>query len=307
MTGKRSASSSGVTFSGRSRARSSAHARGGRHAGRARGALHVDLLVPLGELTAQVLLVEEAALLEEGALDPADQILDGALLPRAIRPAHLDAEPQVEDDPGEGRIPLGDHAVAPPGERHGLRSIEHRQQRHPTDGGEVIDERAHQRLDPLDRRPATPAPSASTSAARRRSGPAGPSRCRSARRPRRSRAARTRPAAPRSAPAALRALARPHRRDERVERALAARVAGEPRPAQQLHGQDVGLPGELGDEQVAERLDLRGSADPAATPAPAPCRASSPPAQPRRAARCLARRRPAWPPPRRVCPARRST
>ena len=91
MTGKRSARSSGLILRGRSRARSSAMR--ARYARGARGALDIELFVPLGELPAQVLLVEETSLLEERPLDPADQVLDRALLPwalgrRALKSSH---------------------------------------------------------------------------------------------------------------------------------------------------------------------------------------------------------------------------
>ena len=60
----------------------------------------------------------------------------------------------------------------------------------------------------------------------------------------------------------------PDRRDELVERALAARVARQTRSAQALYGQDLGLPGELGHEQCPEGLDLRGPAHAAARALP---------------------------------------
>jgi len=55
------------------------HARGRRNAGGTRGPLRVHLLVPFAELPLQVLLVEEAPLLEEGTLHPTDQVLDRTL------------------------------------------------------------------------------------------------------------------------------------------------------------------------------------------------------------------------------------
>lgn len=62
----------------------------------------------------QVLLVDEATLLEEGALDPADKVLDGAFLLGAPRPAQLDADAEVECHAGEGGIPLGDYTFLRP-------------------------------------------------------------------------------------------------------------------------------------------------------------------------------------------------
>ena len=89
--------------SGRRRGASSASRTAGTRRVARRWSLRVDLFVPLGELTMEVFLVDEAPLFEEGALDPADQILDGALLLRATRPAQLDAEAEVERDPSKGR------------------------------------------------------------------------------------------------------------------------------------------------------------------------------------------------------------
>ena len=56
------------------------------------GNARVHLDQPFLELTAEVSFVEETALLEEGALHPADEVLDRALLVRAPRPADLDAD-----------------------------------------------------------------------------------------------------------------------------------------------------------------------------------------------------------------------
>src|SRR5690606_32250157 len=67
-----------------------AHAR--HDAGRARLSHGVDLVMPLRKLRREVFIVDEAALLEEGALHPADEVLDGALLLTAARPADLDAD-----------------------------------------------------------------------------------------------------------------------------------------------------------------------------------------------------------------------
>lgn len=47
----------------------------GHHARRARRPLRVDLVVPLGELALQILVVDEATLLEEGSIHPADEVL----------------------------------------------------------------------------------------------------------------------------------------------------------------------------------------------------------------------------------------
>jgi hypothetical protein len=100
--------------------------------------------VPLGELARQVLVVEEAALLEEGALHPADEILHRALLLRAVRPAQLDAQAQVQRHTGEGGIPLGDHAVLAPRERDGLGPVEDGDERQAAPGREVVHHGPHQ-------------------------------------------------------------------------------------------------------------------------------------------------------------------
>jgi hypothetical protein len=49
--------------------------------------------VPLGELLPEIVLNEEAPLLEERALDPAHEIFDGSLLIAAGGPAQLNATP----------------------------------------------------------------------------------------------------------------------------------------------------------------------------------------------------------------------
>src|SRR3954468_8750444 len=85
--------------------------------------LRVDVVMPLDELTLQVFCVDEASLLEERSLDPADEVLDRAFLLGAARPAQLDAEPEIKRDRAEDRIPLGDLAVLRPLESDRLGSI----------------------------------------------------------------------------------------------------------------------------------------------------------------------------------------
>src|SRR5262249_10589317 len=114
---------------------------------RTRRTLRVDVVVPLAELAMEVVVVDETTLLEEGALDPADEILDRALLLGAVRPAQLDADAEVERDASERRIPLGDHAFLGPLERDGLRAVEDGDERHAAPRSEVIDHRSHERLD----------------------------------------------------------------------------------------------------------------------------------------------------------------
>ena len=154
LTGMRSARSAGATFSGRSRARSSPiRAAGGTPVARD-GRTVFASTEPLAQLPLEILAIEKAPLLEERALHPADEILDAALLLRAIGPAHLDAEPEIERHAGKRRIPLRHHAVAAPLQRHRLRPIKHRHQRNAAERREMIDQRAHERLDALDPAPA---------------------------------------------------------------------------------------------------------------------------------------------------------
>ena len=46
-------------------------------------------------------MVQKSALFEEAAFDPADQILDRPFLLRRVRPAHFDAQAEIEHDTGE--------------------------------------------------------------------------------------------------------------------------------------------------------------------------------------------------------------
>ena len=57
--------------------------------------------------------------------------------------------PEIERHAGKRRIPLRDHAIAAPLQRDRLRPIEHRHQRNAAEGGEMIDQRAHERFDAL--------------------------------------------------------------------------------------------------------------------------------------------------------------
>jgi hypothetical protein len=81
------------------------------HTGGPRGTLGIHLQVPSAQLLPQIVFVQEATLLEEGPLDPAHKVLDRALLLRALRPAQLDPQTQVERYAGEGGIPLRHLAV----------------------------------------------------------------------------------------------------------------------------------------------------------------------------------------------------
>jgi len=76
LTGIRSAKSAGATYNGRRRVRSSAiRALGGTPVARD-GLVRFGLGEPVAQLPIQINVVEEAALFEERALDPADEIFD---------------------------------------------------------------------------------------------------------------------------------------------------------------------------------------------------------------------------------------
>jgi hypothetical protein len=144
----RSASSAGTIFSGRNRALLGDPLRW-RRTGGARWTDRIRLREPLAQLLLQIRPIQKASLLEERAFHPPDQILDAAFLLRAIWPTHFDAKAEIERHTGKGRIPLSDHAIPAPLQRHGLRSIEHRDQGNAAEGGNVIDKRTHQRFDLL--------------------------------------------------------------------------------------------------------------------------------------------------------------
>jgi hypothetical protein len=97
----------------------------------------------------QVFSVDEAPLLEERPLYPADEILDGALLLWAVGPAELDVGAEGQHDVGERRVPLGHLTLSVPLDGDGLRAVEDEEEWDTAEGIEVIDKRAHQRLDTL--------------------------------------------------------------------------------------------------------------------------------------------------------------
>jgi hypothetical protein len=105
--------------------------------------------VPGAQLGAQVGVVLELAVLEERALHPADQPLDGALLVAAARGAHLDANAQVDDGLGEGGVELLDLAALAALLDDGPRAVEDGHQGQSAEGDEVAREAAHDRLDAL--------------------------------------------------------------------------------------------------------------------------------------------------------------
>ena len=101
------------------------------------------------QLGVEILVVEEAALLEEGALDPTDEILDGALLIGAVRPAGLYAETELEHHRPEGGIPFRHCSILAPLEGDGPGPIEHGNERDAPHSLEVVDHGAHERLHAL--------------------------------------------------------------------------------------------------------------------------------------------------------------
>src|SRR5258708_2364560 len=122
---------------------------GGEIAGRGARPRRVALEQPLRELRAQIVLIDEAALLEETALDPADEVFNGPFLLRGIGPADLNPQAQVEHDAREDGVPLRHLSILPPLEGDSLRPIKHRQQWNPAKRSKVIDQRPSQRLRPL--------------------------------------------------------------------------------------------------------------------------------------------------------------
>ena len=157
-----------------------------------------------------------------------------AFLLRPIGPAHFHAEAEIEGHARKGRIPVRDDAIASPRQRHRLRPIEDRHQRDAAKRGEMIDQGAHQRLDPLigDHRHLDPA---RVFQARGKEVHLRP-RCHP------DSVTHTSPksccensAGYSFKPHQRRHRVRAERPDQRVERTLAARVAGLPRPVQQLH------------------------------------------------------------------------
>jgi hypothetical protein len=78
---------------------------GRNHARRPARAAGVALGEPLGQLGLKVSPVVEAPALEEAALDPSDEILDGALLIARPRPAQLGGEAVVQRHLAEDGIP----------------------------------------------------------------------------------------------------------------------------------------------------------------------------------------------------------
>src|SRR5688572_3250544 len=119
------------------------------HAGRSRRCLGVDLDVPSRELRLEILHVLKLAVLEERALHPADESLDGSLLVAASGRAHLDADADVDDGLSEGRVELFDVTASPRLLHDGARPIEDRHQRQAAERHEVSRETANDRLDAL--------------------------------------------------------------------------------------------------------------------------------------------------------------
>jgi hypothetical protein len=215
--------------------------------------------VPLGELAKHVLVVDEAPLLEEGALDPADQILHRALLLRTSRPAQLNAEPQVEHHGAERRVPLGDGSFLGPLERNRLRSIEDSEQRKTTPCCEVLDHRAHERFDlfVLDERYLHPARVLQTRGEEVHAllSPVEETNVNVSEVVLRKLAGESFETNHRSRTLGAELL------DERVQRALGSVVALQLCAAKQLDREHIGLHRQLCDEEAPERFCLRRSTD----------------------------------------------
>ncbi len=258
--GIRSARSAGAIRNGRNRARSSTiRSAGGTPVARDGRTVFASVSQVL-----QIGPIEEAPLLEERAFHPADQILDAPFLLRSIGPAHFHAEAEIERHAGKGGIPLGDHAIATPLERHRLRPIEDRHQRNAAEGGDVIHQRAHQGLDLL-------------VGHHRHLGPAGVLQTRGKEVHDLLRLVLI--AHAHFAEIVLREFARqPFESDQRrhdartqclrqgIDRALPAGVPGLPCPMEQFHRPDRGLLGQRLHEHRAIRLRPRGAPDLPARP-----------------------------------------
>ena len=229
--------------------------------GRPTRALRIHLGPPFRQLRQQIGVIEEPALLEERAFDPADQIFDGSFLPRAGGPADFNPEPEIERHARKQRIPFGDLSVRGPRQRDGFRPIEHRQERNPPDGGEVIHQCADERLRLLIRHdrhldpsrvleprcekvdallPTTDEPNVDVAEVVLREFPGEP----------------------------FEAHERAHRfgtqlADQIVERGLPAPIAFQLRTPQHFHREQIGVERQRLDDKRAKRLRLRGSANPA--------------------------------------------
>jgi hypothetical protein len=139
----------GATFSGRRRARSSAIRAAGGTPGRARRSDGIRLGEPVAQLPLEIGTIQKAPLFKEGALHPPDEILNAAFLLGPVRPAHLDADSQIERHAGKRRIPFRDDAIAAPLERDRLRPIEHGDQRNAAKGGQMLDDGTDERFHAL--------------------------------------------------------------------------------------------------------------------------------------------------------------
>jgi hypothetical protein len=117
------------------------------HARRPIGPLRVPAGQPLRELGLKVGPVVEAAAAEETALDPADEILHGALLLSRPRPAQLGGEAVVEGDLAEDRVPDDQVALAAEDDRLGI--IPDSDQRDAAEGLEGGEQRPDERFFPL--------------------------------------------------------------------------------------------------------------------------------------------------------------
>src|ERR1700730_10016246 len=119
---------------------------GGDYARRAARTLLIHFTMPFDELLCEILLIVEAAHLEEGGLYKTHQVLNGTFLLRTMRPTQLHPDAQIEHDVSEDRIPFCDLPVSLPLQGDGLRPIEHAHQWSSTPTVEMFGQVAHQAL-----------------------------------------------------------------------------------------------------------------------------------------------------------------
>src|SRR5690606_36044278 len=116
---------------------------------RATRSLEVHLAHPRRELLLEARLVDELAPLEEGVLDPLDQVLDRAFLVAAPRRAHLRADAELEHHLRERGVELLDLATATALRHDGARPVEHGEKGNAAERRKVANESADERLDLL--------------------------------------------------------------------------------------------------------------------------------------------------------------
>src|SRR5712692_9208097 len=111
------------------------------------GTLLIHFPMPFEQLLLEILLVMEASHFEEGRLYEAHKVLHGPFFLRPMRPTQLHPDAHLKHRVGEDWIPFRYLAVSLPLQSHGLRSVEHAQQRNsaPTVKmlGKVTDQALH--------------------------------------------------------------------------------------------------------------------------------------------------------------------